>query len=300
MKKYNLATTLILLASCFGLSAQTETIYERGSTYLENTVPPSPEPASIVKYADVPFNHSSGMAEYEVPFYTLQGRELNIPIGLRYASSGIKLDEIAGVAGLGWTLQAGGCITRTVVDMPDEYSSHIFEHRMPSGALLDSLVSRVEDSQSLSYLTGVLRHTIDASLDRYSYSVCGLSGSFVINDDGSIFQLSGDGVLISYTRASDGSVDAFTVTGPDGTVYTFSEKEIATHKGSGITPPPPTGGEPDRWSATTAWHLTTVRSRSGLETAQFSYSSPTDWLSRIRSIRNTVRIKHPVTIASHP
>ena len=122
MKKYNLATTLILLASCFGLSAQTETIYERESTYLENTVPPSPEPASIVKYADVPFNPSSGMAEYEVPFYTLQGRELNIPIGLRYASSGIKLDEIAGVAGLGWTLQAGGCITRTVVDMPDEYS----------------------------------------------------------------------------------------------------------------------------------------------------------------------------------
>ena len=230
------------------------------------------------------------MAEYEVPFYTLKGRELSIPIGLRYASSGIKLDEIAGVAGLGWTLQAGGCITRTVVDMPDEYSSHIFEHRMPSGALLDSLVNCVEDNQSLNYLTRVLRHTIDASLDRYSYSVCGLSGSFVINDDGSIFQLSGDGVLISYTRASDGSVDAFTVTGPDGTVYTFSEKEVATHKGSGITPPPPTGGEPDRWSATTAWHLTTVRSRSGLETAQFSYSSPTDWLSRIRSIRNTVAV----------
>ena len=290
MKKYNLATTLILLASCFGLSAQTETIYERESTYLENTVPPSPEPASIVKYADVPFNPSSGMAEYEVPFYTLQGRELNIPIGLRYASSGIKLDEIAGVAGLGWTLQAGGCITRTVVDMPDEYSSHIFEHRMPSGSLLDSLVNCVEDNQSLNYLTRVLRHTIDASLDRYSYSVCGLSGSFVINDDGSIFQLSGSGVLISYTRDTDGAVDAFTVTGPDGTVYTFSEKEIATHKGSGITPPPPTGGEPDRWSATTAWHLTTVRSRSGLETAQFSYSSPTDWLSRIRSIRNTVAV----------
>lgn len=57
----------MLLASCLGLHAQTETMYERGATYLENTVPPSPEPASIVKYADVPFTHSTGMAEYDVP-----------------------------------------------------------------------------------------------------------------------------------------------------------------------------------------------------------------------------------------
>jgi hypothetical protein len=101
MKKYNIATTLILLMSCMGLSAQTEITYKRGATYLENTVPPSPEPASQVKYADIPFNHSSGMAEYEVPFYTLEGSELNIPISLHYTSGGIKLDEIAGVAGLG-------------------------------------------------------------------------------------------------------------------------------------------------------------------------------------------------------
>ena len=74
MKIFHLASALMLFASCFGLSAQTETIYERGATYLENTVPPSPEPASIVKYADVPFTHSTGMAEYAVPFYTLQGR----------------------------------------------------------------------------------------------------------------------------------------------------------------------------------------------------------------------------------
>ena len=107
---------------------QSDTMYERGATYVENTMPPSPEPASVVKYADVPFTHSTGMAEYDVPFYTLQGRELSIPIGLHYASGGIKLDEIAGVAGLGWTLQAGGCVTRTVVDMPDEYESYIMHH----------------------------------------------------------------------------------------------------------------------------------------------------------------------------
>ena len=42
MKEYKLAVTLMLLASCIGLSAQDGSVYERGATYLENTMPPSP------------------------------------------------------------------------------------------------------------------------------------------------------------------------------------------------------------------------------------------------------------------
>ena len=267
----------MLFASCLGLSAQSETKYERGATYLENTVPPSPEPASIVKYADVPFTHSAGMAEYDVPFYTLQSRELSIPIGLHYASGGIKLDEIAGVAGLGWTLNAGGCITRTVMDMPDEYVPLFgpFHHEMPSGSLLEDLESMEENTATLNFLRDVVCNRVDVGLDRYSYSVCGLSGSFVIQDDGTVFQLSGDGVLIDYVRdAESGSVDVFTLTGPDGIVYTFSVKELASRDGRGMTSTGPMNAKLDKWTAPTAWHLTQMRSRSGLETAEFTYSEP--------------------------
>jgi len=275
----------MLFASCLGLSAQTETMYERGATYLENTVPPSPEPASIVKYADVPFTHSTGMAEYDIPFYTLQGRELSIPISLHYASGGIKLDEIAGVAGLGWTLQAGGCITRTVMDMPDEYVPDVglFHHEMPSGDLLTNLEEMVQSDASLNFLRDVIWNRIDVSLDRYSYSVCGLSGSFVIQDNGTVFQLSGDGVLIDYTRADDGSIDVFTITGPDGTVYTFSVKELASRDGRGLEFIGPMNGKLDEWTAPTAWHLTSMRSRSGLETAEFAYSEAASWNRSVRS-----------------
>lgn len=62
------------------LYGQNEVIYERGATQLESTMPPSPESASRVRYADVPFNHSLGVAEYSVPVWTLEGRELSIPI----------------------------------------------------------------------------------------------------------------------------------------------------------------------------------------------------------------------------
>ncbi len=196
MKKSHLTFVLMLFASCLGLSAQTESVYKRGATYLESTMPPSPEPASITKFADVPITHSCGMAEYDIPFYTLQGSELSIPISLHYASGGIKLDEIAGVAGLGWTLEAGGCITRTVMDMPDEFSAPAFCHELPSGNLLSDLYSMMQTNSATSYLTKILRHQVDSSLDCYDYSVCGLRGSFFIEDDGSIFQISGDGVKI--------------------------------------------------------------------------------------------------------
>ena len=293
MKRNCLATALMLFTSCLGVFAQqTETMYERGATYLENTVPPSPEPASIVKYADVPFTHSAGMAEYDIPFYTLQGRELSIPVGLHYASGGIKLDEIAGVAGLGWTLNAGGCITRTVMDMPDEYVplSGLFHHEMPSGQLLADLESRTETTTAHEYLKDILWHKVDVSLDRYSYSICGLSGSFVIQDNGSVFQLSGDGVKIEYTRDGDNRIDAFTLTGPDGTVYTFSEKETVIHDGRGQTATGPMNGHNNYWNAPTAWHVTSIRSRSGLETALFTYSAPVEWRSYVHARSSSVSI----------
>ena len=106
----------------------------------EDILPPSPEAASRVKYADVPFTHSMGAAEYSVPIYELKGRRLTIPISLDYCSNGIRMDEIAGVAGLGWTLEPGWCITREVVYMPDEFErlSEPF-YRMPTSSELSAL-----------------------------------------------------------------------------------------------------------------------------------------------------------------
>lgn len=93
----------------------------------------------------------------DVPIYTLQGKELKVPIGLQYTSNGIKLDEIAGVAGLGWRLSAGGCITRTVMDMPDEFTSFSMTHSMPSGTLLTDLISDTNNTSTYSYLRRFVR-----------------------------------------------------------------------------------------------------------------------------------------------
>ena len=71
LPRFPLPIALLIVLS-LGASAQDAPIYQRGYTVTENTMPPSPEPASAVKYADVPVTLSQGLVHYEIPFYTLQ------------------------------------------------------------------------------------------------------------------------------------------------------------------------------------------------------------------------------------
>ena len=282
----------LLLALSVPAFAQSEVSYKRGATQLEDILPPSPEAASRVKYADVPFTHCTGAAEYSVPIYEMKGRRLTIPISLDYCSNGIKLDEIAGVAGLGWTLNAGGCITREVVYMPDEFTDGTFSYTWPDASVLQGLLSRSTDSPTLAFLRDVAWNRIDTNSDRYSYSALGLKGQFILDPEGNVIQLQGDGADISYTTETAGgkTEKVFTIIGPDGTVLTFGCRETGTRKDQYREPTYSSGQQVD-WQATTAWFLTQVTSRDGTESATFTYSDGGTW------DRSTVSVTKTVTAA---
>ncbi|MBK9338821.1 MAG: hypothetical protein IPM98_20715 [Lewinellaceae bacterium] len=86
----------------------------------QDILPPSPSAASITKYVDFPAVSSSGTPSVSVPLGMLGGRGIGIPISLEYHAGGVRVDEVAGIVGLGWSLNAGGVITRTVNGLPDE------------------------------------------------------------------------------------------------------------------------------------------------------------------------------------
>jgi YD repeat-containing protein len=63
----------------------------------------------------------TGTGQFNVPICNLSSKELSIPVSLMYTGArGIKVQEYASSVGLGWSLNAGGNISRVVRGWPDE------------------------------------------------------------------------------------------------------------------------------------------------------------------------------------
>lgn len=88
--------------------------------YIKDVTMAAPSASSLGKYGDIPVSYFTGVPNISIPIYNIQSGPLNLPISLSYHSSGVKVGEMASWVGLGWTLNAGGIITRTVMGIPDE------------------------------------------------------------------------------------------------------------------------------------------------------------------------------------
>src|SRR5690606_8850101 len=84
---------------------------------VENIIPPSPTAGALGKYGSVPVGLSTGIPNISVPLYSYaqsgQGN-LGLDISLNYHAGGIRVDEVSSNVGIGWSLSAGGVITRTL------------------------------------------------------------------------------------------------------------------------------------------------------------------------------------------
>jgi hypothetical protein len=86
----------------------------------QNIIPPSPNAASLGKYADIPVGYHTGVPDISIPLHELKEGDVSLPVSLSYHPSGIRVSEVASWVGLGWSLNAGGVITRAVQHTPDE------------------------------------------------------------------------------------------------------------------------------------------------------------------------------------
>jgi hypothetical protein len=111
MKSFILSITLILCIS--GIS------YAQSPSYVPTITPPAPDAAALMKFTDIPVSPYTGASSVSVPIYTIKAKGLSIPISVDYHTGGIRLEEEASSTGLGWALNAGGMITRTINDKDD-------------------------------------------------------------------------------------------------------------------------------------------------------------------------------------
>lgn len=218
-----------------------------------NVIPPSPNVASLNKFIDVPVSHYTGIPKINVPIYTIDLPQMQLPISLNYHAGGLRVEEHSSWVGAGWSLSAGGNVSRTVRGLPDEadvafkrgwFTSEASGLFNSSGLILmDSIFSCYapnysENGATWSGAAAIRADTlakgwIDSEPDVYHYSLPSGGGKFIFTRNRSLYKLDNDnfsitqhpfqsGTLPNYPSEADYS---WKIVGPDGVQYTFEKTE---------------------------------------------------------------------------
>src|SRR5688572_18477989 len=100
-------------------------------------IPPSPDAAALGKYGEWPVDLCNGLVKIEIPLYTIKSRILQLPVSLSYHPSGIRVNDISSWVGLGWVLNAGGVVSRSVRGKMDEMGG-VLNHAFTSTAQINA------------------------------------------------------------------------------------------------------------------------------------------------------------------
>ena len=73
------------------------------ATNKYSIIPPAPEVANLSNFSDISVSPFTGQPNIEIPIYTIQEGALSIPISLSYRGGGVKLYELPGIIGKGWS-----------------------------------------------------------------------------------------------------------------------------------------------------------------------------------------------------
>lgn len=220
---------------------------------LPNIIPPSPTAYALGNYGNVPVGLFTGSPNVSIPLLAYKTNNITLPISLFYGSNGIKVDDVSTNVGLGWSLNFGGVITRTVRDRADESSTHISTPENVSGAYANAITNKF-----LSTI-GNGSTSLDTEADLYSFNFNGNSGKFFFDQNDVPHIVDQQAIKI------EKSTEGFVLTLPNGEKYYFNETEQTMYTSSGNGHSVPSG-------AITAWYLTKIAHPNGDE-VYFTYSA---------------------------
>lgn len=249
----------------------------QNSPNLKTVVAPSPNASALGKYGEIPVGLYTGIANISVPIYTVKGRELEVPISLNYHAGGIRVEEIASWVGIGWSLNAGGVITRTIRGGPDDRGG-FFDNYVNTTAfaqkyyLNQSAANSIEINDGnvapgdISTVNAYISNTIDGEPDIYYFNFGKYSGSFFMNQSGQIVVSSLQALKVQYSFDASGAFSQWILTTPDGVKYIFGTSADGTRTALESN----SNGAP--WPvATTGWYLEDICSPHA-DTVSFNYT----------------------------
>lgn len=238
---------------CAGTHAQTFQV----PTLANVTIPPAPDAAALGRYAEIPVGLYNGTAQVSIPIWTLQGRQLSVPVSLSYHASGIRVDDLASRVGLGWSLNAGGVITRTVHGLPDEtaqgWLSIAQQVPTPTFPGAHSTFNAGYTNAELQLLMQIADGEKDSQPDAFFVNMPGYSGKIVFDNTGTPHPIPYQKLKITV----DWPNRTWTITTTDGIRYTFGGVAIER------TTTTSDCGQSQNQAFTSSWYLTEIRSPMG-------------------------------------
>lgn len=254
---------------------------------------PSPEAANLGTYGSVPVSLFTGIPDISVPIHEMRVGSMTFPVSLRYHLASVKPNQYPGIVGLGWSLQCGGCVTRTVRGVPDEkmtgkYENGFYGHCSQMAGItptrLDSLTRNCTESEGSEWF--------EISADEFSFNFFGHSGNFYLNPEGGWTVVSDEDISVEFDPAKDfmdisglaGRIPnvsgwpnrdknkrhfiRFTLVTPDGCRFTFGGSDATDFS-------VPYYSRKSGDLIATSWHLSEIKTQDG-RTVTYQYANGSD------------------------
>ena len=245
----------IIVLGVLRASAQSIESYTHAIDFL----PPPPNATAIMKHDALTISKNTGSPNIHIPLMPLKGVKLNLGASISYASTGLKVDEIASRVGMGWTIQLGGVVTRTVRGAPDEKTTRL------------TPPSFTQDCGTYNYFMNATADVApnDTEPDYFTFSMNGLSGSFVLDDSMNPVILSGQKYKVE-TNFLTSAAWNFKITDDQGIAYYFGGTNAVEKTKRQSTCGPRNFTDP----LPVSWYLIKIQHPNG-ETMSFGYQAIT-------------------------
>ncbi|TCI85062.1 RHS repeat protein [Tenacibaculum sp. M341] len=233
---------------------------------LPEIIPQSPEAAAFTKYKG-DLNLFEGKPTINIPIHTLQAGSISLPVSLSY-NAGVKVNQVASDVGLGWNLNMGGVVSRTVNGLPDGEVNGS-NYTKVTNSQVQSILSFYRGGNSTRIFTSSQgkrqelvnmfkdyeKGNLDLEYDTFSFSVNGLSGTIVTHyNRGDVYCIEDPTLKIEYkTLRNDTDIKEWIITDVKGIQYTFSQYEYTSTAVSSLS------GDEFGYEYISSWYLSNVR-----------------------------------------
>ena len=190
------------------------------NNFIKDVIMPSPNVAALGKFGDIPVSNFTGVPSINVPIASVSEGPLSIPINLGYHSSGIRLGETPSWVGLGFSLNAGGVITRTMRGLPDDHRYRGYYNNANDNYTLSA---NSPDQVEAFYIEHGYSNGIDMESDLYSFNFLGYSGKFFFDKNKNVYFTPRQDLKleVEFVNSGQSFFKSFTIITPDGTKFKF-------------------------------------------------------------------------------